>query len=125
VCVNGLWFTSLTLSLTTALIAVLTKQWIHQYMSFSQTGGPRERTQLRQSRADNFEAWNVPVIIGLLPVMMHVALGVFLAGLIIFLHTLSNPIMSAISVMAFIALCAYVASNLLPVFKASCPYITP
>ncbi|KAF8903792.1 hypothetical protein CPB85DRAFT_1226248, partial [Mucidula mucida] len=85
VCVNGLWFTSLTLSLTTALIAVLTKQWIHQYMSFSQTGGPRERTQLRQARADNLEAWNVPVIIGLLPVMMHVALGVFLAGLIIFL----------------------------------------
>ncbi|KAF8889954.1 hypothetical protein CPB85DRAFT_1231347, partial [Mucidula mucida] len=88
VCVNGLWFTSLTLSLTTALIAVLTKQWIHQYMSFSQTGGPRERTQLRQARADNLEAWNVPVIIGLLPVMMHVALGVFLAGLIIFLRSL-------------------------------------
>ncbi|KAK0501291.1 hypothetical protein EDD18DRAFT_730481 [Armillaria luteobubalina] len=31
--VNGLWFTSLSLSLSTALFAVLTKQWIHQYMS--------------------------------------------------------------------------------------------
>ena len=30
--VNGLWFTSLALSLTTALIAVLTKQWIHKYI---------------------------------------------------------------------------------------------
>ncbi|KAF8900909.1 hypothetical protein CPB85DRAFT_1170550, partial [Mucidula mucida] len=69
--------------------------------------------------------WNVPVIIGLLPAMMHVALGVFLAGLIIFLRSLSNPIMGVVSVMAFIALCAYVAFNLLPVFKASCPYVTP
>lgn len=31
--INGLWFTSLALSLTTALMAVLTKQWIHQYLS--------------------------------------------------------------------------------------------
>ncbi|KAF8918457.1 hypothetical protein CPB85DRAFT_1468941 [Mucidula mucida] len=30
--VNGLWFTSLVLSLTTTLIAVLTKQWINEYM---------------------------------------------------------------------------------------------
>ncbi|KAK0467276.1 uncharacterized protein EV420DRAFT_1617368 [Desarmillaria tabescens] len=30
--VNGLWFTSLSLSLTTALFAVLTKQWIHEYL---------------------------------------------------------------------------------------------
>ncbi|KAF8910708.1 hypothetical protein CPB85DRAFT_1435178 [Mucidula mucida] len=31
--VNVLWYTSLALSLTTALMAVLTKQWIHQYMA--------------------------------------------------------------------------------------------
>lgn len=30
--VNGLWFTSLFLSLTTALVAVLTKQWLHHYV---------------------------------------------------------------------------------------------
>ncbi|KAF9026213.1 hypothetical protein BDZ89DRAFT_1178202 [Hymenopellis radicata] len=30
--INGLWFTSLTLSLTTTLVAVLTKQWINEYM---------------------------------------------------------------------------------------------
>ncbi len=30
--VNGLWFTSLFLSLTTALVAVLVKQWLHHYV---------------------------------------------------------------------------------------------
>ncbi|KAJ6481605.1 hypothetical protein DFH09DRAFT_950512, partial [Mycena vulgaris] len=31
--VNGLWFTSLILSLSTALLAVLAKQWLRQYCS--------------------------------------------------------------------------------------------
>ncbi|PBK62856.1 hypothetical protein ARMSODRAFT_895242, partial [Armillaria solidipes] len=31
--VNGLWFTSLFLSLTTALVAVLVKQWLHHYVA--------------------------------------------------------------------------------------------
>ncbi|KAK0183729.1 hypothetical protein F5146DRAFT_1007722 [Armillaria mellea] len=31
--VNTLWFMSLTLSLVTVLIAVLVKQWLHQYIS--------------------------------------------------------------------------------------------
>ncbi|KAK0492182.1 hypothetical protein EDD18DRAFT_1080090, partial [Armillaria luteobubalina] len=31
--VNGLWFTSLFLSLTTALLVVLMKQWLHHYIA--------------------------------------------------------------------------------------------
>ncbi|KAF9032877.1 hypothetical protein BDZ89DRAFT_1233034 [Hymenopellis radicata] len=31
--VNGLWYTSLSLSLITALVASLVKQWMHQYMA--------------------------------------------------------------------------------------------
>ncbi|KAF8902694.1 hypothetical protein CPB85DRAFT_1469466, partial [Mucidula mucida] len=43
-CVNGMWFTSLAVSLTTALLAVLTKQWIHQYMTVP-SGTPRGRSR--------------------------------------------------------------------------------
>ncbi|KIY62557.1 hypothetical protein CYLTODRAFT_173217 [Cylindrobasidium torrendii FP15055 ss-10] len=32
--VNALWFTSLALSLSSALLAVLSKQWLRQYLSF-------------------------------------------------------------------------------------------
>ncbi|KAK0451129.1 hypothetical protein EV421DRAFT_1213347 [Armillaria borealis] len=45
--VNGLWFTSLALSLTTALVSVLVKQWLHHYMALP-SGTPRERSLLRQ-----------------------------------------------------------------------------
>ncbi|PBK87135.1 hypothetical protein ARMGADRAFT_972220, partial [Armillaria gallica] len=85
--INGLWFTSLTLSLVTALIAVLVKQWLHQYMSIS-SGTPRDRSLVRQYRYIGLQAWHVPLIIGLLPVLMHVALALFFLGLALFLSPL-------------------------------------
>ncbi|KAL1683453.1 hypothetical protein EV122DRAFT_286211 [Schizophyllum commune] len=78
--VNGLWLTSLVLALVTALASVLAKQWI-QY--FTSPGGstPREHAHIRQYRFDNFKRWNVPLIIGFLPVLLTFALLLFLAGL--------------------------------------------
>ncbi|KAF8901619.1 hypothetical protein CPB85DRAFT_1439043 [Mucidula mucida] len=57
--VNGLWFTSLTLSLAAALFAVLIKQWIRQYVSLtSGTLGDRSIMGLQK--------WHVPALIGIL-----------------------------------------------------------
>ncbi|KAK0227875.1 hypothetical protein IW262DRAFT_561167 [Armillaria fumosa] len=65
--VNGLWFVSLFLSLTTALVAVLVKQWLHHYVVLpSET--PCDRSFTRQFRYAGFQKWHVQVIIGLLPV---------------------------------------------------------
>ncbi|KAK0474780.1 hypothetical protein IW261DRAFT_524862 [Armillaria novae-zelandiae] len=47
--VNGLWFTSLFLSLTTALVAVLVKQWVHHYVALP-SGTPRDQSLTRQIR---------------------------------------------------------------------------
>ncbi|KAK0469031.1 uncharacterized protein EV420DRAFT_1257915, partial [Desarmillaria tabescens] len=85
--VNGLWFTSLFLSITTALVAVLVKQWLHHYVALP-SGTPRDRSFTRQFRYAGFQKWHVQVIIGLLPVFMHLALAIFLGGLVVFLHPL-------------------------------------
>ncbi|KAF9062529.1 hypothetical protein BDP27DRAFT_1233487, partial [Rhodocollybia butyracea] len=82
--VNGLWFTSLTIALSVALFAVLAKQWLRQYMS-NVTGTPRERAFIRQFRFDGLEKWHVRLLIGMLPILVHLALILFLAGLVIFL----------------------------------------
>ncbi|KAK0475083.1 hypothetical protein IW261DRAFT_498810 [Armillaria novae-zelandiae] len=87
--VNGLWFTSLSLSLATALVAVLVKQWLHHYLALP-SGTPRETSHVRQYRYGGFQRWHVLVIIGLLPVLMHLALGIFFVGLVIFLGTTST-----------------------------------
>ncbi|KAK0466961.1 uncharacterized protein EV420DRAFT_657201 [Desarmillaria tabescens] len=122
--VNGLWFTSLSLSLTTALFAVLTKQWIHQYMSVP-SGTPRDRCRVRQFRYMGLEQWGVAFIIGLLPVLMSASLAVFLVGLIVFIVPLRVPIASVVGAITFISFLAYIVTNFLPILYPSCPYKTP
>ncbi|KAF8901272.1 hypothetical protein CPB85DRAFT_1173921, partial [Mucidula mucida] len=68
--------------------------------------------------------WHVPLIIGLLPVLMHVALGVFFCGLVLHVRSLSTPGAALVSVIAFIAFIAYFGMTLLPILKPDCPYKT-
>ncbi|KAK0215557.1 hypothetical protein IW262DRAFT_1400904 [Armillaria fumosa] len=122
--VNGLWFVSLSLSLSTALFAVLTKQWIHQYMSVP-SGTPRDKCRVRHFRYMGLERWSVDLIIGMLPVLMSLSLGIFLGGLVLFLIPLRVPIASAVGSIAFTSFAAYCITNFLPIMYLSCPYRTP
>ncbi len=122
--VNGLWFTSLFLSLTTALVAVLVKQWLHHYVALP-SGTPRDRSFTRQFRYAGFQKWHVQVIIGLLPVLMHLALAIFLVGLVIFLQPLRQALSWAICAGTVLVYTAYVVATILPILFPQCPYRTP
>ncbi|KAK0476198.1 hypothetical protein IW261DRAFT_443086 [Armillaria novae-zelandiae] len=122
--VNGLWFTSLSFSLSTALFAVLTKQWIHQYMAVP-SGTPRDRCRVRQFRYMGLQQWGVGLIIGLLPVLMSASLFVFLAGLVVFLVPLRGSIAFIVGSITSLSFAAYFITNLLPIIYPSCPYKTP
>ncbi len=121
--VNGLWFTSLALSLTTALVSVLVKQWLHHYMALP-SGTPRERSLLRQFRFAGLQKWRVLVIIGLLPVLMHAALAIFFVGLVIFLGPLRESIAWVVGTITVAAYTAYLIAHILPLFSPQCPYRT-
>ncbi|PBK97129.1 hypothetical protein ARMGADRAFT_1077230 [Armillaria gallica] len=121
--VNGLWFTSLALSLTTALVSVLVKQWLHHYMALP-SGTPRERCLLQQFRFAGLQKWHVLVIIGLLPVLMHTALAIFFVGLVIFLGPLQDAIAWVVGTITVIAYMAYLMAHILPLFFPQCPYQT-
>ncbi|KAJ7888442.1 hypothetical protein B0H14DRAFT_2433545, partial [Mycena olivaceomarginata] len=122
--VNGLWFTSLTLSLTTALLAVLAKQWLRQYSSFI-AGSAHERAMIRQFRYACFDKWGVQLIIGFLPVILHLSLGLFMAGLVVFLSTLNRTITTVVGCVAGFLFGAYITTNALPILAIGCPYRTP
>ena len=46
VAINALWFFSHALSLSTALAAIVCKQWIHQYTIMPSTNSPQERAHV-------------------------------------------------------------------------------
>ncbi len=121
--VNGLWFTSLALSLTTALVSVLVKQWLHHYMALP-SGTPRERSLLRQFRYAGLQKWRVLVIIGLLPVLMHTALAIFFVGLVIFLGPLRDSLAWVVGTITAAAYMAYLMAHVLPLFFPQCLYRT-
>ncbi|KZO93125.1 hypothetical protein CALVIDRAFT_470256, partial [Calocera viscosa TUFC12733] len=82
--INGLWIMSLFLSLSTSVLAMLVKQWMRVYG----TGLPstdRERANERQSRYDGLVGWQVAGIANALPVLIHLAVALFLIGLIMYL----------------------------------------
>ncbi|KAF9030197.1 hypothetical protein BDZ89DRAFT_678758 [Hymenopellis radicata] len=122
--VNGLWFASLGLSLATTLLAVLAKQWIHQYTSFT-SGSPRDRARIRHFRYTALQRWHVPIFIELLPVLMHAALGLFFIGLVVYLCSLSTVMAVNMAFTGAAAFGMYSISTVLPVFYTDCPYKTP
>ncbi|KAK0239611.1 hypothetical protein EDD85DRAFT_456394 [Armillaria nabsnona] len=122
--VNGLWFTSLFLSLTTALVAVLVKQWLHHYVVLP-SGTPRERCCVRQYRYLGFQKWRVEVIVGVLPVLMHLALALFFIGLSLFLHPLRAALSWVVWTGTVLLIVAYVTVTILPMCFPQCPYRTP
>ncbi|KIK58418.1 hypothetical protein GYMLUDRAFT_108093, partial [Collybiopsis luxurians FD-317 M1] len=91
VALNVLWFISLVLSLGIALSAVVAKQWIHQNIAVP-TGTPQERAQIHHFRFMGLEKWYMSLIIGLLPMFLHVSLAPFFVDLLLFLHKLNLAI---------------------------------
>ncbi|KAF9027386.1 hypothetical protein BDP27DRAFT_1247451 [Rhodocollybia butyracea] len=121
--VNGLWFTSLIISLSVALFAVLAKQWLRQYMSII-TGTPREQALIRQFRFDGLEKWRVQSLIGLLPTLLHLALILFFAGLVIFLIPLSITMAYVHGAISVTVVVLYLTATVLPLFAVQCSYRT-
>lgn len=122
--INGLWFISLVLSLVTALMAALTKQWLYNYLCVP-SGTPRDRARIRQFRHTGLAIWLVPAILDLLPVILHLALALFLAGLVIFLTPLNITISCIVGVLTAIAYSSYAISVVLPLIYPQCPYKSP
>lgn len=122
--VNGLWFVSLTLSLGAALLAVLVKQWLRQYMSRI-SGTVRDRSHIRQYRFEGIQRWHVLTFVAVMPIILHVAVGLFLAGLVLFLVPLRPVIAGLVGAITMIIYATYIITNVLPLFRVQCPYRTP
>ncbi|EIW52744.1 uncharacterized protein TRAVEDRAFT_79847, partial [Trametes versicolor FP-101664 SS1] len=64
---NILWFSGLITSLTSALLGILVKQWLNEYVSLGLSGTSREAARRRQYRLNNLVKWHVGDIVILIP----------------------------------------------------------
>ncbi|KAF9046197.1 hypothetical protein BJ165DRAFT_1322190, partial [Panaeolus papilionaceus] len=82
--INALIYFSLTLSLGTALVGIITLQWIRSY---KQTDHRSHKVYLssRHARYEGLMTWKVPAIISALPLILQASLIIFFIALIDFL----------------------------------------
>ncbi|KAI0262517.1 hypothetical protein BC834DRAFT_828784, partial [Gloeopeniophorella convolvens] len=84
--VNVLWFISLVMSLTCALLATLLQQWARRYLRLTR---PRyslhRRARIRAFYAEGVVKLRLPTVVEALPGLLHASVFIFFAGLIVFL----------------------------------------
>ncbi|KAJ3480172.1 hypothetical protein NLI96_g8535 [Meripilus lineatus] len=124
VAVNILWFVSLALSLITASLGMLVKQWFREFLARSNVS-PEQCCQVRQFRIPGLRKYKVTEIAGFLPIILQIALVLFFIGLILFIRPIHTSVANFISVFVGIWLSFIVVTTLLPLFSPSCPYKTP
>ncbi|KNZ72356.1 Ankyrin-1 [Termitomyces sp. J132] len=136
--VNGLFFTSLALSLSTALLTVLAKQWIQVgtflsiHLSYPYTGeqaytaivpgDAKTRALIRHFRFQGLIKWKLGDIVESLPLILHGSVAIFLVGLALYVSKLSSPICGVVSAITALAFFFYFTTSLLPAFSIACPY---
>lgn len=102
----------------------MVKQWVREYTHLG-ISSPRESLILRQYRYDGMLKWGVFDIIGILPVLLQIAVMLFLVGLVDLLWTLHPVVASIVTVLTILTLAMALGTAFMPVFSTNCPYRSP
>ncbi|KAJ3532690.1 hypothetical protein NM688_g7387 [Phlebia brevispora] len=122
--INTLWVLSLTLSLMSAFFAIAVQQWL-RHLRLPADIPVRRAVELLALRADGLKTWQVPSIISLLPLLLQIAVILFLVGLFILLQSLNVTITIAFGVVVLLGLLAFLVSTFIPLLSFQCPYKSP
>ncbi|KZV80673.1 hypothetical protein EXIGLDRAFT_780661 [Exidia glandulosa HHB12029] len=125
--INGLWFTSILLSLAVALLSILAKQWITEYRARNNASAksPKDWVLRREVYFQALNTWHVAEVVAFLPVLLHLSLFLFFAGVVAFLWTLDKAIGIWIIALGGSLGVFYLACTLIPLWVPQCPTSTP
>ncbi len=124
--VNIMWFLSLILSLSCALLATLMQQWARRYLVFAQhRGAPRKQARIRAYMFDGVESFGLSQAVEAMPFLLHSSVFLFFAGLIVYLLPINETV--AFTALGFVVAFAfiYLTLTVFPTLRLNCPYRTP
>ncbi|KAF8262005.1 hypothetical protein EI94DRAFT_741613 [Lactarius quietus] len=123
---NALWCSSLLSSLLSALCATLVQQWARQYtQALGRRTAAHQRARVRAFLLQGIERSGVKVVVEGAPALLHLAMFLFIAGLIDITAPASR-MLSLLSLIVLIAIAAfYLALSWFPLHDMQSPYRTP
>ncbi|KAF9484152.1 hypothetical protein BDN70DRAFT_180815 [Pholiota conissans] len=77
--INVCWFISLILSPTTVLVGTIALQWLREHQLYVGYSG-KEKLAILHMRREAAEAWFLPQVFAMLPLLLQAALVLFLIG---------------------------------------------
>ncbi|KAH9971380.1 hypothetical protein BGW80DRAFT_1174600, partial [Lactifluus volemus] len=125
--VNSLWFLSLVMSLTCALLATLLQQWARNYLTVTQPPrfSPHKRARIRAFFANGVEKFHLLRAVEMLPALLHLSLFLFFFGLLIFLCNINHTPFTVVACWVGLSAGIYVCITLMPIFCHDSPYYAP
>ncbi|KAJ7088507.1 hypothetical protein B0H15DRAFT_780793, partial [Mycena belliarum] len=123
---NTLWFISLCLSITCALLATLVEQWAREFLHKTEKRpSPIQRARVFSFLYFGVHRFGMHGVVDLIPLLLHVSLMLFLAGLVAFLLPINQLMVVLISVFLGVFLMLYCVLTVLPLVTLDSPYHTP
>ncbi|KAK7013667.1 hypothetical protein R3P38DRAFT_2787956 [Favolaschia claudopus] len=123
---NLLWFISLGLSLSCALIATLVEQWARDFKYKTEMcSAPVIRARIFSYLYYGLKRFNMHAVVDIIPLLLHASLILFFAGLIAFLVPVNTAVMISVIILLGIVVIAYTTLTVFPLFSHQSPYQTP
>ena len=125
--VNSLWFLSLVLSVSCALLATSLQQWARRYLHLTQPArySPEKRARARAFFNHGVDKMHISLAVEGLPTLLHLSLFLFFVGLVIFLFNLNTEVSIYVVVCIGLFVLVYGLITLLPLIWQDSPYYTP
>lgn len=121
---NAWSFSALVSSLFATLVGLLSKQWSREYLRQG-SASPRSAARLRQYRFEGLTRWRVVHVIGSMPMMLEVALMLFLVGLVESPWTLDDIVAGINTFIVVMALSFYLSTMAIPSFAPGSLFRSP
>ncbi|KAI0266146.1 hypothetical protein BC834DRAFT_1041380 [Gloeopeniophorella convolvens] len=126
VCVNAMWLLSLVLSISSALAATLMQGWACRYIQLPHLpAAPAERARVRAYLYRGVLKYGVPRAVEAAPMLLHLAIALFLAGLVVFFFTIFRTVAIVLAAGVGVLALAYAVLTVLPCIDLRSPYRTP
>lgn len=124
--VNVYWFLSLSLSLTSALMATLIKQWTRNFTKqIEQHSTAYKRARIRAFLYSGMLWFKMEAVVEAVPTLLHISVALFFAGLYEFILPINRAISWVLLGCIITGAILYGMTVILPVFSLLCPFQTP
>ena len=123
--VQAILFATLTISLLSALLAMLGKQWLNRYESTDMRGSAIDRSHNRQKKLGGIVGWYFDHVMETLSLMLQIALFLLGCALSLYLWGINITVASVVIGVTSIGVVLYLFIVVAGTASESCPYQTP